>query len=77
MRVPDRVFFLRVDVQVEQPRRQADITYCGHIDVEPLRLGFDHLDVNLVFVHPHGHQVLFVPDEHLLAIGLAVVGKQE
>ncbi len=75
--VADRILLLRVDVEVEEPGREADVRHRRHVDVEPLGVALHHLHVDLVLVHPHRHQVGLVPDVDLLAVRPAVVGEQE
>ena len=56
--VTDRILLFGIDLEVENPRCQADVALGAHIDVQPLREGLHYLGVDLVFVHAHGHQVV-------------------
>ena len=73
--VPDRVLLLRIDVEVVQPGREADVVDRRHVDVQPRLLGLQDSVVDLVLVHPHRHRVLAPPDVDLLAVRVAIVGE--
>ena len=64
----DRVLFLGIDVEVEQPWCKANIVNSGHVDVEEGAVGFYHLEMLLVLIHAHCQEIGLAPDKDLVPV---------